>query len=309
MWNKHHWKPTGNWQKGSCTTKAVRKLHRQPGKKGRRDWIWTYVAGRDSEEKGDCLGRHLASGVSGEIRRLGAPFWGSAFKPPLLEVGETLGLQEGWGKPGLCSWGGRVPWLHPEAGQKQICSGSQVFLSQHAQAKWVPWPHSWSQHSTESGAATGRERTWRTSGPGDAESTRLGWRLGGCWWSSLVLPQLIPWCMLRVYMGPAALQCGCRMGGRGRWPWRLGTAVALRDKEGSHSSLWVEWGTPSQHTGDSPDPCLGLPSDLSWASGSCRPRLLQPSTSLGQMAWGWESGEHQSKESRANPGPNIQALL
>lgn len=46
-------------------------------------------------EKGDCLGRHLASGVSGEIRRLGAPVLGFCTPAPLLEVGETLGLQEG----------------------------------------------------------------------------------------------------------------------------------------------------------------------------------------------------------------------
>ena len=101
MWNNHHWKPTGNWQKGSCTTKAVRKTHRQPGKKGRRETgFGPMLLEGDSEEKGDCLGRHLASGVSGEICRLGAPVLGFCIQAPFIgswrNTGTTGRLREAW---------------------------------------------------------------------------------------------------------------------------------------------------------------------------------------------------------------------
>ena len=101
MWNNQHRKPTGNWPKGSCTTTAIRKMHTQPGKKGRREiGSGPMLLEGDSEERGDCLGRHLASGVSGEIRRLGAPVLGFCTPAPFIggwrNTGTTRRLRETW---------------------------------------------------------------------------------------------------------------------------------------------------------------------------------------------------------------------
>ena len=37
MWNNSHWKQTGNWQKDSITTKAVRKIHMEEVEYTRED--------------------------------------------------------------------------------------------------------------------------------------------------------------------------------------------------------------------------------------------------------------------------------
>ena len=54
MWNNSHLKLTGDWQKESCTAKAVRKIHTESGRKLREVIRLEPVPLReDMEEKGD----------------------------------------------------------------------------------------------------------------------------------------------------------------------------------------------------------------------------------------------------------------
>ena len=88
MRNNSHWKLTGNWQKDSCTTEAIKKIHTDLSRKGRETIRSGLVPlGGDSEEKGDYTSRDSPWGVSVSSHILGAPVLGS--KP-----GKTRSL--GW---------------------------------------------------------------------------------------------------------------------------------------------------------------------------------------------------------------------
>lgn len=64
VWNDSHWKLTGHWQKDSCTTRAVRKNHMESGRKGRETTgSGPEALGKDSEEKGGCMGGDPPWGV------------------------------------------------------------------------------------------------------------------------------------------------------------------------------------------------------------------------------------------------------
>lgn len=53
-------KTNWNWQKDSCTTKAVRKIHLELGRKGREgSGLGPVPLGRDSKEEGYYMGRDL----------------------------------------------------------------------------------------------------------------------------------------------------------------------------------------------------------------------------------------------------------
>ena len=62
MWNIFHRKPTGNWQKISCTTKAARRVspHNRMGKKGIRTGL--------ASMGGICKGENVHTGQT-----LGSP--------------------------------------------------------------------------------------------------------------------------------------------------------------------------------------------------------------------------------------------
>lgn len=65
-WNNSHWKQLWDWQKASCTTKIVRKLHTELGRKGREAVRSGPVAQAGvSEEKGDYRDRDSPWGVNG----------------------------------------------------------------------------------------------------------------------------------------------------------------------------------------------------------------------------------------------------
>lgn len=87
MWNVSL-KLTGNWQKDSCTTKAVRKIHLKFSKKGRNAIRLGPVPLRgDSEEERDYMGRNTPWGVSRLSHRLGVPVLGPAQRRQILLAG------------------------------------------------------------------------------------------------------------------------------------------------------------------------------------------------------------------------------
>ena len=91
MWNNSHWKLTGDWQKDSCTTKVVRKIHTKLSRKGREAIsLGPVPLGVDSKEKGDYRGRDPPWGVSGGCPSLGVQQ--KEDKPPWL-FGGLLGLK------------------------------------------------------------------------------------------------------------------------------------------------------------------------------------------------------------------------
>ena len=56
MWNSSHWKLPGNWRKGSCTMKAIGKIHTELGRKGRETIRSGPVPlGGNSEEEGEYI--------------------------------------------------------------------------------------------------------------------------------------------------------------------------------------------------------------------------------------------------------------
>ena len=68
---------TGNWQKESCTTKAVRKIHTCLGRKERKViGSGPVPLGEDSEETGNYTGEHLLWRVSSMSHRLDSQSWG-----------------------------------------------------------------------------------------------------------------------------------------------------------------------------------------------------------------------------------------
>ena len=73
-WTNSHRKPAGNWQKESCTTKAVRKIQ-----KSKYNWVGREVISqdcarrRDTEEEGDYAAGGLLWGANSESHRFTAP--------------------------------------------------------------------------------------------------------------------------------------------------------------------------------------------------------------------------------------------
>ena len=89
LWSNCHWQLTGHWQKDSCTTKTVRKIHKELSRKGREVIRLGPVPLRgDSEEKGDYMSRDPPWRVSGVSHILGDTALGT-------NTGETSSLA-GW---------------------------------------------------------------------------------------------------------------------------------------------------------------------------------------------------------------------
>ena len=76
-WNSFYWKLAGDWQKGSYTTMAVRKIHMELGRKRRVFGAGPVPLKGDSEEKGDYPVRDRHWGVSSWSHILGTPALGS----------------------------------------------------------------------------------------------------------------------------------------------------------------------------------------------------------------------------------------
>lgn len=69
---------TGNCHKDSCTTKAVRKIHTETGKKGKQAIrLGPVTLGGDLEEKGDYMGKGPPCRVRGSSHILDASALGS----------------------------------------------------------------------------------------------------------------------------------------------------------------------------------------------------------------------------------------
>ena len=65
MWNNSHWNLAGNLPKDFCTTKTVRKIHMESGRKG-KEVIKSgpVLLGGNSKEKGEYMSGDLPWGVS-----------------------------------------------------------------------------------------------------------------------------------------------------------------------------------------------------------------------------------------------------
>ena len=91
--DKSHWKLTGNWQNDCCTTKAIWKIHKELGSKGRELIRSAPVPlGGDSEEKRDYMCAYLPWGRAEP--HVGFPSSVALHKedePPWL-VGRPVGL-------------------------------------------------------------------------------------------------------------------------------------------------------------------------------------------------------------------------
>ena len=91
--DKSHWKLTGNWQNDCCTTKAIWKIHKELGSKGRELIRSAPVPlGGDSEEKRDYMCAYLPWGRAEP--HVGFPSSVAIHKedePPWL-VGRPVGL-------------------------------------------------------------------------------------------------------------------------------------------------------------------------------------------------------------------------
>ena len=178
MWNNSHWKLTGNWQKDSCTTKAIRKIHMELGRKGRKAIrSGPMPLGGDSEEKGEHTNRRPPWGVSSENHNWKPQSWHP-----------TQGRQApsaAWRTTGTNRRAGGsldsapeehararvlVHWLAPGAGQRgrweDCSSGCQV--SHNCLSACSNKAYSTSQCGMGSRAATTREKTWSW----DAEMTQ-----------------------------------------------------------------------------------------------------------------------------------------
>ena len=94
MWKKSHWKQTGGSQKDSYTTKVVRNIHTELGRKGRNQ-VGTCAPGRGHRR-------------GGGLHRLGDPPWGVSGSKHILEVPQ----------PGVQLWEDKSPELWVQALKK-----------------------------------------------------------------------------------------------------------------------------------------------------------------------------------------------
>ena len=108
-WRHSHWKQTGDWQKDSCKTKVVRKIHTESGRKGREAIrLGPLSLGGNTEGKGNYMGLEILSpwGVRCLSHILDTPGLGSNTRKtsPLSWFGNQWNWQEGCKKHRLCSW-------------------------------------------------------------------------------------------------------------------------------------------------------------------------------------------------------------
>ena len=135
--SRSHWKLTGDWQKNTCTTKAVRKIYTELGKKGSEAIRSGSVSlAGDKEEEGDYTGGDIPWVVSGLSHILGAPGLASETRKmsPLSCLENQWDWQESCKKPSLHSWKVYTHCLLPKHGRRSRLK-LQVTLADFLQPK------------------------------------------------------------------------------------------------------------------------------------------------------------------------------
>ena len=174
MWNNSHWKLTGNWQKDSCTTKALRKIHTQLSRRGRKViWLGSVPLGGDSEERGDCTGVYPHWGVSGSSHRLGIPVLGS-YAEETSHLGwleDCWDGQKGWRSLDSAPEGCKCPGLPLRQGRERSALLAARFPMAASPCTWAQAKPMFQPHVDHATAqhwiwgATTREKTrpWAAS--------------------------------------------------------------------------------------------------------------------------------------------------
>ena len=107
MWSSSHWKQSGDWQKDSSTTKAIRKIHAESSRRGREMIRWDLHFRRDHRRGKGYHGLGDPSwGVSSSDHILDSQAWnptlGRQVRLTSLKTSETYNKRAVWNPNSIC---------------------------------------------------------------------------------------------------------------------------------------------------------------------------------------------------------------